>query len=239
MNLALLAHHAWLTGDAIVRTLVRLARHRNLLEWNTSAQVQTAARLSGLSFVEGMLPATVIVIAVGVAVFAADPDRILDGTAISRSVATGAAGRLEDQHAVRARSGRNRRVRRCRCATPDRSSHLALLRDLREQGESLPAAGQFPGGAGTGHCSSQLADQLRAVSALRRRRARFWLDQPARDDEPSGGNPGRHGRAAASSWPFFELDRHAQPASARTQVRVDGRQRQPGRNAAAARAGLQ
>ncbi len=58
VNLALLAHHAWLTGDAIVRTLVRLARHRNLLEWNTSAQVQTAARLSGLSFVEGMLPAT-------------------------------------------------------------------------------------------------------------------------------------------------------------------------------------
>ena len=58
VNLALLAHHAWLTGDAILRTLVRLARHRNLLEWNTSAQVQAAARLSGLSFVEGMLPAT-------------------------------------------------------------------------------------------------------------------------------------------------------------------------------------
>ncbi len=75
VNLALLAHRAWLMLDAIVRTLVRLARHRNLLEWNTSAQVQQAARLSGLSFVENMLPATLIVIAAGAAAFAAHPDR--------------------------------------------------------------------------------------------------------------------------------------------------------------------
>ncbi len=75
VNLALLAHRAWLTSDAIVRTLVRLARRRNLLEWNTSAQVQMAARLSGLSFVENMLPATLIVIAVGAAVVFADPGR--------------------------------------------------------------------------------------------------------------------------------------------------------------------
>jgi cyclic beta-1,2-glucan synthetase len=54
---------------------VRLARHRNLLELNTSAQVQAAARLSGLSFVEGMLPATLIVITVGATVFAVDPGR--------------------------------------------------------------------------------------------------------------------------------------------------------------------
>ena len=75
VNLALLAHRGWLTADAIVRTLVRLARHRNLLEWNTSAQVRTAARLSAMSFVRSMLPATVLVIAVGVAVFEVQPDR--------------------------------------------------------------------------------------------------------------------------------------------------------------------
>ncbi len=45
VNLALLAHRAWLTSDAIVRTLVRLAKRRNLLEWNTSAQVQSGSAL--------------------------------------------------------------------------------------------------------------------------------------------------------------------------------------------------
>jgi len=76
VNLALLAHRAWLTSDAIVRTLVRLAKRRNLLEWNTSAQVQAAARLSAVSFVQSMLPVMVIVIAVGIAVFVAQPDRV-------------------------------------------------------------------------------------------------------------------------------------------------------------------
>ena len=75
VNLALLPHRAWLTGDAIVRTLLRMAKRRNLLEWNTSAQVQTAASLSGRSFVESMLPASVTVVAVGIAVFAAHSGR--------------------------------------------------------------------------------------------------------------------------------------------------------------------
>ncbi|MET0987723.1 MAG: phosphorylase, partial [Steroidobacteraceae bacterium] len=78
VNLALLAHRTWLAVDAIVRTLVRLARHRNLLEWNTSEQVKLAARSSAMSFVESMLPATVICVAVGVAVFAARPDAFWD-----------------------------------------------------------------------------------------------------------------------------------------------------------------
>ena len=76
VNLALLAHRAWLTGDAIVRTFVRLARHRNLLEWNTSAQVQSAARLSGMSFVRSMLPGTVTAVAVGAAAFITRPDHV-------------------------------------------------------------------------------------------------------------------------------------------------------------------
>ncbi len=147
VNLALLAHRAWLTGDAVVRTLARLARHRNLLEWNTSAQVQTAARLSGMSFVKGMLPATVIVIAVGVAVFKTQPDRLwaalpflalwVLAPLIARRISTppkkGAAGSIESC--------------RCRRSEVDRSPYLALFRDLRDQGEPLPAAGQLPGGA--------------------------------------------------------------------------------------------
>jgi cyclic beta-1,2-glucan synthetase len=76
VSLALLAHRAWLTSDAIVRTLLRLAKRRNLLEWNTSAQVQSSARLSARSFVKSMLPSMVIVVAVAIAVFATQPDRI-------------------------------------------------------------------------------------------------------------------------------------------------------------------
>ncbi len=76
VNLALLAHHAWLTCDAIVRTLARLVTHRNLLEWNTSAQVQTAARLSAASFVKSMLPAVVIAAAVAAAVYWTQPERL-------------------------------------------------------------------------------------------------------------------------------------------------------------------
>jgi cyclic beta-1,2-glucan synthetase len=109
VNLALLAHRAWLTSDAIVRTLVRLTRHRNLLEWNTSAQVQAAARLSPRSFVAGMLPATLIIPAVGVAAYATHPERFglllpflalwllapLIAWRISTPSAHGAAGTIE------------------------------------------------------------------------------------------------------------------------------------------------
>lgn len=76
VNLALLAHRAWLTGDAVVRTLARLAKRRHLLEWNTTAQVQSSARLSAASFVRSMLPSVVIVIALAIAIFTTQPDRI-------------------------------------------------------------------------------------------------------------------------------------------------------------------
>src|SRR4030095_300233 len=73
VNLAFLAHRTWLTGSAIVRTLIRLARHRNLLGWHTSARGKHSARLSSISFVQSMLPPTLIVIAVGIAVVAVRP----------------------------------------------------------------------------------------------------------------------------------------------------------------------
>ena len=40
---AMLAYQAWLMVDAIVRTWVRLARRRRLLQWTTAAQVQATA----------------------------------------------------------------------------------------------------------------------------------------------------------------------------------------------------
>jgi cyclic beta-1,2-glucan synthetase len=44
--LSLLAHQAWLMGDAVVRTLLRLVvTRRRMLEWVTAAQVKSSARL--------------------------------------------------------------------------------------------------------------------------------------------------------------------------------------------------
>ncbi|MGE5314302.1 MAG: GH36-type glycosyl hydrolase domain-containing protein, partial [Acidobacteriota bacterium] len=46
-HLSLLAHQAWLMGDAVVRTLFRLfASHRHLLEWMTAAQAKFGLPLS-------------------------------------------------------------------------------------------------------------------------------------------------------------------------------------------------
>jgi cyclic beta-1,2-glucan synthetase len=58
-----LAHHAWLMGDAIARTLVRLfVTRRHLLEWVTAAQAKTGPRLDLLGFYRQMAGAVVIAI---------------------------------------------------------------------------------------------------------------------------------------------------------------------------------
>jgi cyclic beta-1,2-glucan synthetase len=50
-----LPDHAWRTGDAIARTLVRLfATRRHLLEWTTAARSTAAPRLDVLGFYRGM-----------------------------------------------------------------------------------------------------------------------------------------------------------------------------------------
>jgi cyclic beta-1,2-glucan synthetase len=62
-----LAHQAWLMGDAIVRTLWRLAlTHRLLLQWLTAAQAQISPRLGLGGFYRQMAGA----VAIGVAVIA-------------------------------------------------------------------------------------------------------------------------------------------------------------------------
>jgi cyclic beta-1,2-glucan synthetase len=58
-----LAHQAWLMGDAIARTLVRLlVTRRHLLEWVTVAQAKTDPRLDLLGFYRQMAGAVVIAI---------------------------------------------------------------------------------------------------------------------------------------------------------------------------------
>ena len=56
-----LAHQAWLMGDAITRTLVRLCvTHRNLLEWVTAAQATNGRRLGVLGFYRVMAGGVVL-----------------------------------------------------------------------------------------------------------------------------------------------------------------------------------
>jgi cyclic beta-1,2-glucan synthetase len=56
-----LAHQAWLMGDAIARTLIRLfVTRRHLLEWVTAAQAKTGPRLDFLGFYRQMAGAVAI-----------------------------------------------------------------------------------------------------------------------------------------------------------------------------------
>ncbi len=70
LAVTLLGHQAWLMGDAIVRTLVRLfVTRRHLLEWVTAAQATIGPRLDLLGFYRAMAGGVVLgVLALGVSV---------------------------------------------------------------------------------------------------------------------------------------------------------------------------
>ncbi|OCX91443.1 MAG: glycosyl transferase [Pseudomonas sp. CO183] len=68
LNLAFLPDQAWRMGDAIVRTLSRLAARHHLLEWTTAAQSAISPRLKLSGFYRGM--AGGIALGVGTALFA-------------------------------------------------------------------------------------------------------------------------------------------------------------------------
>jgi cyclic beta-1,2-glucan synthetase len=60
LQVALLAHQAWLMVDAIVRTLVRLYRRRQLLQWVTAAAASSDQELGVAGFYRRMLGAVVL-----------------------------------------------------------------------------------------------------------------------------------------------------------------------------------
>jgi cyclic beta-1,2-glucan glucanotransferase len=67
LMLAFLPDHAWRSGDAIVRTLTRLAiTRRHLLEWTTAAQSTASPRLDLGGFYWAMAGGTLLGLAVGV-----------------------------------------------------------------------------------------------------------------------------------------------------------------------------
>ncbi len=60
IQVALLAHQAWLMVDAIVRTLFRLYRHRDLLEWVTAAAAASGRELDLIGFYRRMAGAVAL-----------------------------------------------------------------------------------------------------------------------------------------------------------------------------------
>jgi cyclic beta-1,2-glucan synthetase len=82
-----LPHQAWVSGDAIVRTLVRLyITHRHLLEWQTASQVERAMRSGGDREVyRRMWPAVAIGLLTGIGI--AIRMRAVDATPASLVIA--------------------------------------------------------------------------------------------------------------------------------------------------------
>ena len=74
LQVALLAHQAWLMGDAIARTLSRLYRRRGLLEWLTAAAAGADRELKLVGFYRRMAGAVALAVCGALAVAYADHD---------------------------------------------------------------------------------------------------------------------------------------------------------------------
>ena len=126
------------------------------------------------------------------------------------------------------------------CARPpaDRPSDLALLRDVRRSRGPRAAAGQFPGGSEPGRGAPHVAHEHRALSAVHRGRARFRLARDRRRRRAARGHDRDDERPRALPRALLQLVRHEGRPSARSEVRVVGRQRQSRRPSDRARARL-
>ena len=102
-----------------------------------------------------------------------------------------------------------------RGACAGRAAHLALLRNLRHGRGPHAAAGQFPGGPDAGRGASHLADQYRALSALRSSRRAISAGSGTLDAVDRLEATFDHdGQARALPRPFLQLVRHARSAAA-------------------------
>ena len=84
LQVALLAHQAWLMGDAIVRTLSRLYRRRQLLEWVTAAAAGSDRELELVGFYRRMAGAVALAVCAAVAVAFADHWILVDRCSVGR-----------------------------------------------------------------------------------------------------------------------------------------------------------
>ena len=146
-----LAHQAWLMGDAIGRTLVRLlVTRRHLLEWVPAAQVTIGPRLDLLAFYRRMAGAVVIGVAgLGFALTAGHGSRagqLVLGRYVRGALDHLAGGRSLGKQITTGRRPADRVQLRCAGLAFDRAADLAVLRDFRDGSRPHAAARQFPGG---------------------------------------------------------------------------------------------
>ncbi len=158
------------------------------------------------------------------------------GLAVRRALDRGAISRLPPELADHRGGGPPRRsgsrpLPRCR------APHLGVLRRVPDRRGSLAPARQLSRGARQDRRPPYLADEHRLGVARERRRTRPRVSRspgardPPRKDARRRRRPGALGRASA------QLVRHAVARAARAALRLDRRQRQPGRGAHGARRG--
>ena len=227
-----LAHQAWLMGDAIVRTLVRLTMtRRRLLEWVPAAHAAFGPRPRAFGASIGAWRGRLIIGAAAIAVAcmlgAAGPGRWprrsqapgspLRPSPFGRACRPGSSGRRPlaeaDAHRLRLVARRTWRFFETFVTAADNSLPPDNFQEAPE-----PVVGP-----------SHVADQHRPLPAVGRMRAGLRLDRDARGRGAAGGDAGDHGSHGQAPRPFLQLVRHARPASARSAIRILGRQREPGR----------
>ncbi|MFN0244384.1 MAG: GH36-type glycosyl hydrolase domain-containing protein [Planctomycetota bacterium] len=82
LSIVFLAHQAWLMADAILRTLVRLARHKKLLQWVSAAEASALSTCDRATFVRDQAAALVLASAALVATAALRPAHLFAATPI-------------------------------------------------------------------------------------------------------------------------------------------------------------
>ena len=215
-------------SDAIVRTLVRVyVTHRRLLEWVTAAQAKSGLGLDLWGFYRRMgggarsrrcarRPSSA---GGGPDVLAAAVPFLLlwmASPAVARWVSSpGLAARTAPLSAADARALRliARRTWRFFATFVGPEDHSLPPDNFQED----PKPGRGP---------SDLAHEPRPLSPVDRGRARFRLDRHARRRRAAGGHARDDAAPRALPRPLLQLVRHDGPPSARSAVRVVGRQRQ-------------
>ena len=240
LALVFLPHQAWISADAIVRTLWRMGvSRRNLLEWQTAFQSERSGLSSARAVWRAMWPSVLLSAGFflalllrhglgergdGPAALGLDPRvrrarRGVDLRAPGRPLARPISEASRTKARPRAEGGR----------ASLRPLALAVLRALRHRRDPLAGTGQRPGGPGAGGGDADLAHQHRPAAPGDHQRPRPGLS-PARGDGVAARAGLRIARAAAPvPGPPLQLVRPPRSPGARTGVHLDGGQRQPGR----------
>ena len=136
-----MAHQAWLMGDAIGRTLIRVyGTHRRLLEWMTAAQAKSGLSLTLAGAYRRMRGALILAAVAGLLVALVRPGSWPIAAAVPPAVGPLAAHRAMGQPAPARRPDAGAVGVGCEAPPLDRTPHVAVLRGVRRPRRYVPAA---------------------------------------------------------------------------------------------------